>query len=688
MDVRERDRRQRSARADEPPPRAAPAALQRPERERQERRDRPAQVPGALRDAVRLEREDEPAERRRRGRQRVARAATGKRTRPPRGRSAAGTGSTRARDRTARRAARRPRPNGQPPKFQRGGLSGRKVYGSRHGACAIRELVPDEPEVVLGLQVVACRRLAGNRCPAREEARARVRELRRHRDEAGAEVERDEERYKARAAESSSSKSGTSAASYRHAPRTVPLSVDQEGRPLGDVLEAAEVMRDPEGVYRLARSSPRAAGSSGRAPASRRRASRASPARPRPVARPPARTPRSCHAGAPAHPFKSRTNRTGRRASRSGLSAASSRREIRSRGPIQTCASGNCCPTSSIGRAYGTDRASTAFAFRRAVAGRDVSGGKLDHEGGRARELPPLPAGCGPARRGQPAVGQAAQPGVALQHGDVRIGAVDLGERLVVPDRQLRLDPQDEGAHCPVLRLRHRPRSRVVAVPGDAVVHPGGRPVAVQVDAVRVLARARGEPVRVDGRHEPEVDVRRQRQPPQLRDHRQAGGLAAVDHADDERRRRGAVAALVGHDRPAPHGVADHVACGAARRAPRPRAPRRSAPAAPVLDARKASELHRDPRCPHDTARRLRPNEHPLVGGRPRHEQPAVRPATARPGRRRPCRETRRGRPSTTSLWPPWRRMVAVSAPKRPSCDRAGRRFRRPATSRSRPAET
>src|SRR6185503_12712732 len=52
------------------------------------------------------------------------------------------------------------------------------------------------------------------------------------------------------------------------------------------------------------------------------------------------------------------------------------------------------------------------------------------------------------------------------------------------------------------------------------------------------------------------------------------------------------------------------------------RAPRRSARAAPALDAREASELHRDPRCPYDTARRSRPNEHPLVGGRPRHEEP------------------------------------------------------------------
>jgi hypothetical protein len=47
------------------------------------------------------------------------------------------------------------------------------------------------------------------------------------------------------------------------------------------------------------------------------------------------------------------------KSSSKGLSAASSRSETGSRGPIQTRASGNCWPTSSIGRAYGTDRAST-----------------------------------------------------------------------------------------------------------------------------------------------------------------------------------------------------------------------------------------------------------------------------------------------------------------------------------------
>ena len=59
----------------------------------------------------------------------------------------------------------------------------------------------------------------------------------------------------------------------------------------------------------------------------------------------------------------------------------------------------------------------------------------------------------------------------------------------------------------------------------------------------------------------------RTRQPPQLRDHRQARGLGAVDHADDERRRRRAVAALVRHDRAAVDRLADdHARAGLRRR--------------------------------------------------------------------------------------------------------------------------
>ena len=75
------------------------------------------------------------------------------------------------------------------------------------------ELVADEPEVVLGLEVVAGGRLAGDGCRASEEMRARVLECGPGRDDPGTEIEGADERYKARAAESSSSKSGTSAVS-------------------------------------------------------------------------------------------------------------------------------------------------------------------------------------------------------------------------------------------------------------------------------------------------------------------------------------------------------------------------------------------------------------------------------------------------------------------------------------------
>jgi hypothetical protein len=77
----------------------------------------------------------------------------------------------------------------------------------------VLELVADEPEVVLGLEVVAGRRLAGNCCRAREEVGSGVLKRRPGRHDPRAQVERTDERYKAWAAESSSSKSGTSAVS-------------------------------------------------------------------------------------------------------------------------------------------------------------------------------------------------------------------------------------------------------------------------------------------------------------------------------------------------------------------------------------------------------------------------------------------------------------------------------------------
>ncbi len=71
----------------------------------------------------------------------------------------------------------------------------------------------DEPEVVLGLQVIAGRRLARDGRRPREEVRTGVLERGPGGRDSGAQVERADERYKARAAESSSSKFGTSAVS-------------------------------------------------------------------------------------------------------------------------------------------------------------------------------------------------------------------------------------------------------------------------------------------------------------------------------------------------------------------------------------------------------------------------------------------------------------------------------------------
>src|SRR5204863_7864816 len=81
------------------------------------------------------------------------------------------------------------------------------------GGPAVIELVADEPEVVDGLQVVARGGLATNRLRACGEVGAEGLRGWPHRSKGGREVERAGEGYKARAAESSSSKSGTSAVS-------------------------------------------------------------------------------------------------------------------------------------------------------------------------------------------------------------------------------------------------------------------------------------------------------------------------------------------------------------------------------------------------------------------------------------------------------------------------------------------
>ena len=75
------------------------------------------------------------------------------------------------------------------------------------------ELMADEPVVVQRLQMVARRGFAVGGRAAREEVRARVQNRGPGRGYAGREIQSSAERYKACAARSSSSKSGTSAVS-------------------------------------------------------------------------------------------------------------------------------------------------------------------------------------------------------------------------------------------------------------------------------------------------------------------------------------------------------------------------------------------------------------------------------------------------------------------------------------------
>ena len=81
---------------------------------------------------------------------------------------------------------------------------------------------------------------------------------------------------------------------------------------------------------------------------------------------------------------------------------------------------------------------------------------------------------------------------------------------LVEPDRQSRPQPPHEPHDRARLRLRTRSWAGVVDA---AEAPPAEREVAIQVDAVRVPARARRDAVRVHRHDEPEVEPGREGQP-------------------------------------------------------------------------------------------------------------------------------------------------------------------------------
>ena len=188
---------------------AAPS-LERPEREREQHRDRPEQVSaGGLDRTVRGEREREPADERSAERE-------SQRTQPGGGRrTRTEVGQERERvpradgpeERVQRPEDDRERPAGVVRPLRRLGLEAVGVEPRRMPAA---ELMPGEPEVVRRLQVVAGRHDVRARLPVREQLVRRVAQGRRERERPGREIQRAGEGYSARAAASGTSKSGTS----------------------------------------------------------------------------------------------------------------------------------------------------------------------------------------------------------------------------------------------------------------------------------------------------------------------------------------------------------------------------------------------------------------------------------------------------------------------------------------------
>src|SRR6266540_3411922 len=79
--------------------------------------------------------------------------------------------------------------------------------------------------------------------------------------------------------------------------------------------------------------------------------------------------------------------------------------------------------------------------------------------------------------------------------------------RLVVPDRHVRPDALDQAANAAALGLGERVGPRVVAARRRNASLPPVGEVAVEVDAVGVLASVGGDAIRVDRLDDPEIDA-------------------------------------------------------------------------------------------------------------------------------------------------------------------------------------
>ena len=163
---------------------------------------------------------------------------------------------------------------------------------------------------------------------------------------------------------------------------------------------------------------------------------------------------------------------------------------------------------------------------------REAAGRELDRERGRVREVVVLPVGCRSAQPVMVVEAHAGGAGIDATGSGARPPRPDKVHVLVEPDRHPRPDAQDQVAPDPRLTLRERIRTGVVGIPGAAAAAPLQRPVGVQIDATAVLARATGEPVRVQVRDEPQIEARPT--PLKRTNDRDAGTLVPMNAADHQ----------------------------------------------------------------------------------------------------------------------------------------------------------
>ena len=170
-----------------------------------------------------------------------------------------------------------------------------------------------------------------------------------------------------------------------------------------------------------------------------------------------------------------------------------------------------------------------------------------------------LPVGRRSVRPANGAVPLPGQTSVAPRRRPAAAPGADDVLRLVIPDRHVGPDPEDEPAGEPSLSLGPGPRARVLRVPPEPALTPFGAEVPVEVDTAAVHAEAEAAPVRVQAVNDPEVEPRRMwplRQSPRDLD---ALALVPVDAADDEHRLRAReVAVAVRANRPPSLGVPDY----------------------------------------------------------------------------------------------------------------------------------